>query len=355
MKFVLDAEQRLFGETLDKLLAGAGTPGAVRAWAAGQPGPGLALWRSLAGAGVFALAVPESAGGAGPLPVELVTAFHELGRHAAPGPLAETVAAAVLLDRLGGGTAARGSPGSRGPGTAGSGEDRDRGLAGSAAGWLPRIAEGGAVVSLALPPAVPYALDADVADLVLVVDGDELREAAPGTAMTSLDPARRLFPVTAGAVLASGPQVRRAAAAACDMGALACAAQSVGVGRRLLEVTVEYAAARRQFGRPIGEFQAVKHHLAGVLVDLEYARPLVHGAALSYGSPDFPREVSAAKAAASEAAYAAARIALQVHGAIGYTDEYDASLWIRKARALYSAWGSPAGHRARVIASLTTG
>ncbi|GIH93410.1 acyl-CoA dehydrogenase family protein [Planobispora siamensis] len=338
MKFVLDAEQRLFGETLDKLLAGAGTPGAVRAWSAGEPEPGLALWRSLAGAGVFALAVPESAGGAGPLPVELVTAFHELGRHAAPGPLAETVAAAVLLDRLGG-----------------PGEDRDRGFTEFAAGWLPRIAGGAAVVSLALPPAVPYALDAGVADLVLVVDGDELREAAPGTPMTSLDPARRLCRPAPGAVLATGPEVRRAAAAAYGMGVLACAAQLVGVGRRLLEVTVEYAAARRQFGRPVGEFQAVKHHLADVLVGLEYARPLVHGAALSYGSPDFPRDASAGKAAASEAAYAAARIALQVHGAIGYTDEYDPSLWIRKARALHSAWGSPADHRARVIASLTTG
>ncbi|MFC4059195.1 acyl-CoA dehydrogenase family protein [Planomonospora corallina] len=329
MKFILDAEQRLFGETLDKLLAGAGTPAVIRAWAAGDAGPGLALWRSLAEAGVLALAVPEAAGGAGPLPVELVTAFHELGRHAVPGPLAETVAAAELLARLGDG--------------------------GPAAEWLPRIAEGSAAVSLVLPPAVPYALDAGVAAAVWAVDGDRLHAAVPGTARSSLDPSRRLFPVTAGAVLASGPRVRAAAGAACDLGALACAAQLAGLGRRLLEVTVEYATARHQFGRPIGAFQAVKHHLADVLVGLEYARPLVHGAALAYGSPDFPRDVSAAKAAASEAAYAAARTALQVHGAIGYTDEYDLSLWIRRVRALRTAWGSPADHRARVMACLTGG
>ncbi|GGT05281.1 putative acyl-CoA dehydrogenase FadE [Planobispora rosea] len=346
MKFVLDAEQRLFGETLNKLLAGAGTAGAVRARAAGDPEPGRALWRSLAGAGVFALAVPEAAGGAGPLPVELVTAFHELGRHAVPGPLAETVAAAGLLARLDAGTGR------------GSGRGDDAG--GLAAAWLPRIAEGTAVVSLALPPAVPYALDADTADLVLVVDGDELRTAAPGAALTSLDPARRLFPVAAGAAeagtaLACGPAVRAAAAAAFDLGALACAAQLTGVGRRLLEVTVEYAMTRRQFGRPIGSFQAVKHRLADVLVALEHTRPLVHGAALAYGSPDFPRDVSAAKAAASDAAHAAAGSALQVHGAIGYTDEYDLSLWIRKARALRSAWGSPAAHRSRVLSCLTGG
>ncbi|WP_182908495.1 acyl-CoA dehydrogenase family protein [Microbispora sp. H13382] len=326
MRFVLDAEQRLFGETLGKLLTEAAVPGVVRDWATGRRERGLALWRSLADAGVFAVAVPESAGGAGPLPVELVTAFHELGRHGAPGPYAEAVAAAVLLDRLG-----------------------DEAIAGR---WLPAIAEGTALVTLALPPAVPYALDADAAGLALLVDGGRLCAAVPGGVRASLDPARRLFPVTPGEVLAEGPRVAAAAAEAYDMGVLACAAQLVGTGRRLLEVSVDYARTRRQFGRPIGEFQAVKHHLADALVGLEYARPLVHGAALAYGTPDFARDVSAAKAAAAEAAYAAAKIALQVHGAIGYTDEYDPSLLIRRARALYTAWGSPSDHRARVVASL---
>jgi alkylation response protein AidB-like acyl-CoA dehydrogenase len=363
VKFILDAEQKLFGETLDKLLSAAGTPGVARDWAAGTHGPGLALWRSLAGAGVFALAVPESAGGAGLLPVELVTAFGEIGRHGVPGPYAETVAVAVLLARLGSGPLP--------------------------AAWLPRIAEGSAIASLALPPAVPYALDTDAADVVLTVDGGTLRSAIPGPMHTSLDPARRLFSVTAGdpagtstagtstagtgvvgvaRAEAAGPGVAgagvagagvagagvaAAAAEAYDMGGLMCAAQLAGIGDRLLEVTVDYAKTRRQFGRPIGEFQAVKHHLANAYVTLEYARPLVYGAALAYGSPDFPREVSAAKAATSDATYLASRIALQVHGAIGYTDEYDLSLLIRKARALRTAWGSPAAHRARVIASLT--
>ncbi|MGW5263935.1 acyl-CoA dehydrogenase family protein [Microbispora sp. NPDC004025] len=337
MRFVLDAEQRLFGETLGKLLAEAAVPGVVRDWAAGRRERGLALWRSLAEAGVFAVAVPRYAGGAGPLPVELVTAFHELGRHGVPGPYAETVAAAVLLDRL---------P-DRLPGRLG-----DEALAGR---WLPAIAEGTALVTLALPPAAPYAPDADAADLALLADGGRLCAAVPGEMRASLDPARRLFPVAPGEVLAEGPRVAAAAAEAYDMGVLVCAAQLVGTGRRLLEVSVDHAKARRQFGRPIGEFQAVKHHLADALVGLEYARPLVHGAALAYGTPDFARDVSAAKAAASEAAYAAAKIALQVHGAIGYTDEYDPSLLIRRARALHTAWGSPSDHRARVMAALTRG
>ncbi|TDD60328.1 acyl-CoA dehydrogenase [Actinomadura darangshiensis] len=297
MRFVLSAEQRMFGETLRKVLAGGAK--AARSWAAGDTGPGRELWAAVAEAGVFAVAVPEESGGAGLLPVELVVAMEELGRAAAPGPYVETLAAAELLG---------GSP------------------------WLPRIAEGEAIVSLA----VPHALDADVADLVLTVDGVERQ---PGEALTSLDPARRLFRVEGGAGFT-------------ELGALLCAAQQVGLGQALLDVSVEYAKTRQQFGRPIGEYQAIKHHLASAMVELEFARPLLYGAALSYGTPDFARDASAAKAAASEASYGLAKTALQVHGAIGYTDEYDPSLWIRKARALYSAWGSVAEHRARVMSAV---
>ncbi|GAA4073054.1 acyl-CoA dehydrogenase family protein [Actinomadura miaoliensis] len=320
MKFVLDAEQRLFGETLHKLLAEADTPSAIRAWGAGDAAPGRALWRSVAETGVFALAVPEAYDGAGVLPVELVTAAYELGRHAVPGPFVETLAAAVLIDGLGDGE--------------------------PAARWLPRVAAGEAMISLARP----YALDADVADLVVTVADDAPpRTARPAARRPGIDPARRLFEVVPDAPLGSGTD---ATARAVDLATLLCASQQLGVGRALLDVSVEYARTRRQFGRAIGEFQAVKHHLADALVGLEFARPLVHGAALSYGTEDFPRDVSAAKAAAAEASYATAKIALQVHGAIGYTDEYAPSLWIRKARALYSAWGAPADHRARVMRSL---
>ncbi|MBX6767583.1 MAG: acyl-CoA/acyl-ACP dehydrogenase, partial [Actinomadura rubrobrunea] len=302
MRFVLDAEQRLFADTLDKLLAEADTPAAIRAWAAGDAAPGRALWRSLAETGVFALAVPESHGGAGALPVELVTAAFELGRHAVPGPFVETLAGAALIDGLG-----------------------DDALA---AAWLPRVAAGDAMISLARP----YALDADVADLVVsVADDGPPRIARPAAMRSGVDPARRLFEVRADAPLAAGPDAARATAAAVDLAALLCAAQQLGVGRALLDVSVEYAKTRRQFGRAIGEFQAVKHHLANALVQLEFARPLVYGAALSYGTADFPRDVSAAKAAAAEASYTTAKIALQVHGAIAYTDEYAPSLWIRKA------------------------
>ena len=103
---------------------------------------------------------------------------------------------------------------------------------------------------------------------------------------------------------------------------------------------------RRQFGREIGSYQAIKHALADVRIALDFARPLVHGAALGEIS------ASAAKVACADAAYLASRTALQVHGAIGYTQEFDLSIWITKVRALVTAWGTPAHHRARVLEGL---
>ena len=99
---------------------------------------------------------------------------------------------------------------------------------------------------------------------------------------------------------------------------------------------------RRQFGREIGSYQAIKHALADVRIALDFARPLVYGAALGEISN------SAAKVAAADAAYLAARTGLQVHGAIGYTAEFDLSIWITKIRALVGAWGTPAWHRGRL-------
>lgn len=327
MRFALDAEQTAFGRSLDRMFAAADTPSAVRAWARGEHGPGRALWRRAADAGVFTLAAPGAFGGVGPLPVELGVAFVELGRHCVPGPLVETVAVTALLTRL-----------------AAAGE------AAPAKEWVPRVCAGRARVTLAAPAAGPYALDADAADAVFVVTGG--RDAGPevllapghGPVRPSVDPARRLaLPATGGEPLAAGPAVREAAAHAGLWAAFATAAQALGVGHALLDRTVAHAGRRVQFGAAIGSFQAVKHRLADALIGLEFARPLLHGAAvaLAAGSPGVRAEVAAAKAAACDAAYAAARTALQVHGAIGYTSEYDLSLWLGKARALRQAWGSP--------------
>ena len=144
-------------------------------------------------------------------------------------------------------------------------------------------------------------------------------------------------------------------ARAYEFGALATAAQLIGTGQALLDAAVDYAKQRAQFGRLIGSYQAIKHKLADVHIALELARPLVYGAALSLAdrSPDTARDVSAAKASASDAALLAARSALQTHGAIGFTAEHDLSLWLLRVQALRPAWGDPATHRRRVLEALT--
>lgn len=250
-------------------------------------------------------------------PVDLVVVFEELGHHAIAGPLVETLVVAPAL--LGGGEAGAG-------GGAGSGGGAGRGTG----SW-----------SVAFPPHVPHAVEAD---RYLLVEGDTLREASPTTELTSIDPTRRLFELTAGPVIATDVPSGHAF----NLGVLTCSAQLLGLGRALLEMTTAHALARAQFGRPIGSFQAVKHHLANVLIGLELARPLVFGAAVTMTT----RDVSAAKVAASDAAWQAARTALQVHGAIGYTAEHELSRFLLQTRALRTAWGSPSMHRARVLEAL---
>ncbi|WP_118082718.1 acyl-CoA dehydrogenase family protein [Streptomyces sp. CC0208] len=331
MRFLLDAEQREFAASLNSMLTAADTPSVVRDWSRGDHDSGRALWGRIAGAGVFALAVPEAYEGLGPRPVELAVAFVELGRHAVPGPLVETVTAATLLTAL---------------------DDT-----GPAKRLLPALASGEAVATVTTGS---YALDADVAEVRLAISDagewglvtqfpaplKDLRPHSAPPAHPSLDPARRLFPLpTGGQPLATGPQVAAATARALTTARLTTAAQALGVGLALLDRTVSYVRQRTQFGVPIGSFQAVKHQLADVKIALEFARPLVLGAALTMTRED----VAAAKVTACEAAYRAARTALQLHGAIGYTAEYDLSLWLTKARALRTAWGSPDECRATVL------
>jgi alkylation response protein AidB-like acyl-CoA dehydrogenase len=312
MRFLLTGEQRAFARSLDALLTAADAPSAARSWSVGDTAAGRALWSRIAEAGVFALAIPEAYEGVGPLPVDLAVAFIELGRHAVPGPVVETVLAAALLS---------GAPEPGGQ-------------------LLPRLASGKSLATVA----APYALDGDTADVVLALRDGEVWE-VPGVreVRRSLDPARRLAtPLPGGAPLCRVPPD------AVLWARLATAAQALGVGLALLEKTVTYVGQRVQFGVPIGSFQAVKHRLADAKTALEFARPLLFGAALSMS----PADVAAAKVAACEAAYATARTALQSHGAIGYTCEYDLSLWLTKARALRTAWGTPQECRAAVLDGL---
>jgi len=322
------SERDQFAGALHDLLGGAGVPAAARRWADGDLTPGLALWRRLARLGVSALAVPEKWGGLGASPLDLVVACEELGHHALPGPVAESLAAVpTLLAAL-----------------------EDTGVCGE---WLAGLAAGDLIAALAMPPRLPFAADAGAAGLVLLAKDGTVYRARLGATHRSVDPARSLSEVHGGEVLAR--HATAATIAALDLGALACSAQLLGAGRALLEASVRHGSVRVQFGRPVGAFQAVKHKLADVAIGLEFARPLLDAAAVALGESHgtAARDISAAKVACADAAYRAARAALQVHGAIGYTAEHDLSLWLAKVRALVPAWGSQAEHRARVVAGLT--
>jgi alkylation response protein AidB-like acyl-CoA dehydrogenase len=329
MRFALSPEQLDFGTSVRKLLDAGRTPAAVRAWSAGDPRPGRSLIRQLAGAGVLGLAVEEQHGGLGAEPIDLVVAFLEIGRAAAPGPLVETAAAIPAL--------LQGLP--------------DAGLAGR---WLSGFADGAALgtVAFASPDQSTIALDADTAEVVLIANGNQLFVAHRTGLVRSVDPARRLFTVAPDEMVADGEQVSDAIAVAFDTGALAAAAQLLGAGRALLDAATGYAKQRKQFGKPIGEFQAVKQKLADVLIGLDLAEPLLFRAALTMAETTRSRDVSAAVIACGDAAHQAARAALQVHGAIGYTAEYDLSLWLTKVTALRSAWGTTDLHRSRIARAL---
>ena len=339
------AEQEQFGAALHELLSAADVPGAARAWAAGDRAAGLAVWRQLAGLGVTGLAVPERHGGAGASPLDLVIACQELGHHAVPGPVAESLAAVPEL-------------------LAGLAAAPD--VAARCAGWLAALAGGELLGTLAALPRLPYAVNTEAAGLVLLAQGSAVWLAAPGaghqstghqsTGHQSVDGSRWLAEVHGTELLADGDAAAGAVRRAVQLGTLASAACLLGAGRALLEASVRHATQRAQFGRPIGAFQAVKHQLADVAIGLEFAQPLLDAAAVATGQgwATSRRDVSAAKVACADAAYRAARTALQVHGAIGYTEEHDLSLWLAKVRALVPAWGSQAEHRAVVLAAVTS-
>ena len=317
MRFVLDEQQHDFAASIDAALSAADVPGAVRSWAGGDTTPGRKVWARLAELGVTALVVSEEFDGLDAHPVDLVVACERLGRWCVPGPVTESIAVAPVLL---------------------AGDERCAALA---AGEL--------IATVALPPAVPRAVDADFAGLALLAADGEVGDAIAVERHSSVDPSRRLFDLAR-----SGQTHPADIARAFEFGALATAAQLIGAGQAMLDMSVAYAKQRTQFGRTIGSYQAIKHKLADVHIALDLARPLLYGAALSLAedSSDTVRDVSAAKAAASDAALLSARASLQTHGAIGYTAEHDLSQWLLRVQALRSAWGDPASHRRRVLEAL---
>jgi alkylation response protein AidB-like acyl-CoA dehydrogenase len=305
-------------------------------------GPAVGLvrdaWRKLAATGAVGTLVKEDAGGLGLDETCLVPVLEEAGRSGLPGPVAETMAVAAPM-------LAEAPRVSR---------------------YLDGVLSGEVAVTATLTGAprrdggllVPYGQQAD---LIVLGAGDGVRlyerDDLPLEACAATDGSRGLARLaaapdpSAGTLLTEDPAVIDAA---WQRGALATAALLNGLSARMLDITVGYVKQREQFGKPIGSFQAIKHALADALVAVEFARPaaLAAGWALAGGERDAAAGVSMAKVLAADAAGLVARTAIQCHGAIGYTTEYDLHLFAKRAWALIPAWGSPQWHRDRLAVHL---
>ncbi len=295
MRFSLDDEQVAFRDALRAVFDKECSPAVVRA--AWDPAAPLdrTVWTTLDSLGALSVFVD---GG----PVFATLLAEEAGRAALPFPIVETVFAAAPFD------------------------------------------VGAQLVATDLGgPIVAHASDADV---LLLHDEAGLHLVAPGDVQLERGRDRRRVPPGCPHHELGRRHARRSPMSRprTHRGALGAAAQLIGLSERMLTMTVEYAKERQQFGVPIGSFQAVKHQLADALKDLTFARPAVRRAAVTMAD----RDISMAKAMASDAAETVGRIALQAHGAIGYTVEYDLHLFLKRAWALSRTWGTAAAHRNRV-------
>jgi alkylation response protein AidB-like acyl-CoA dehydrogenase len=331
------------------------------------------LWRVLAAdLGAAGLLIPEANGGAGASYREVAVVAEETGRAVAPVPFlgSAAVATAALLS----------AGGSRGSSPRASTAGDDELLAALAAGTTTAVL----AIPFAAGPAAPaptarigssppgdtgYRLsgtvagiaDALPADLLLVpADGVPYglyavpaREAGVSLApVVSLDMTRQLADLTLdgarGRRVASGDAARQAVAAALAAGAAVLASEQLGVAERCLEMTVTYLKERRQFARPIGSFQALKHRVADVWVGVTQARAAARYAAAcqAEGDPDAPVAVALAKAACSDIAVRAAQECLQLHGGIGFTWEHPCHLYLKRAKSSSIGFGTADRYRA---------
>jgi alkylation response protein AidB-like acyl-CoA dehydrogenase len=333
MHVALTFDQLARRDATASFLAAACTTADVRATWHAPTAVSRERWRGLADLGLTSLTIPESLGGLGATDLDLVVLLEEAGYVALPEPVSAAAAAAALLAEVSSDAAAR---------------------------WLPGLVSGAHVVTLGLSTE-PYVAHADAADVIVSLDDaaavrvleprDVRLAAQPGIdgswRMHRVEQQRAVVP------LACDP---KAAARATARAALYAAAELVGVGRRSLDESVAYAKQRHQFGRPIGSYQALKHRLADDWIALEFARPLVWRAAwsIAHDVPDATLHVSAAKAAAGDAALRAARSAVHVHGALGYTFECDVQLFVKRALTLAATHGSARAHRRRIASVLRT-
>ncbi len=333
MDFTFTDDQLTFREAVSRFLMVEAAPEMLREIWETDSGRSPELRKNIADQGLTALSVPEDCGGLGMDDVAWALMTQELGYYAIPDSLADAAYVATgLLSALPAGTAERET-------------------------WLGRIAEGSIRIAVD-HPVNPLLADANPADLLLLANGDEVhvvaRSAVKVEANASIDLSRRLGKVSwtpsAATLLAEGEAGRALWAQTLNRGALSVAGQMLGLAQRMLDLSVDYVAQRKQFGKPIGSFQAVKHHLADVATQIEFAKPVLYRAAyaLAHQEAGVDARVSHAKLACGEAAWVAARKGIQVHGAMGYTWEVDLQMFMKRAWALDASWGDRGLHKSRI-------
>jgi alkylation response protein AidB-like acyl-CoA dehydrogenase len=364
--FSYSPEQEELRASVRKFLVQYSSREAVRAQIDSEAGYDDDVWRQMAGQmGLPSLAIPEEYGGSGFGPAELGIVLEEAGRALLCSPYFATVALA-------------------GQALTGCADEAAKRR------WLPAIASGAltATVAVAEEPgswdlaatatrATPkgdgwvldgtktFVIDGHTADLVLVIARTDsglglfaVAGDAAGLArhrLEALDLTRRVarleFTGTP-ATLASGPgDATEALYHVLDLVYAAASVEQVGGAHRCLDMAVDYAKLRVQFGRPIGSFQAVKHKCADMLVEVESARSAAYyaiGVAAEGPADELPSAAALAKAYCSEAYTHTAKENIQVHGGIGFTWEHDAHLYLRRAKSSELLFGAPAEHRKRL-------
>lgn len=334
MDFTFSEDQLLFQETVADFLRKEHTPESIRrSWETGADANAetASLWPQFVEMGLTALTVPEQFGGMGMSVLDFVLLAQEAGYVALGEPLVHNAVVAVPLIAAIGGELAE--------------------------SMLPQIASGEAKVAVGL--SVNGLIEqASSAELLIVEREGKLYTLPPSaatlTANPSVDPGRQLFSVdfdsAAANCVAEGDRAAELIELAFNLGALATAAQALGLAQRMVDLSVAYTSERKQFGVPIGSFQAVKHHMANVAYQLEYARTPVYRAAYSLSTthPRAAEHVSHAKLVACEVAELAAKNSIQVHGAMGYTWEVDLHIFMKRAWALAGSYGSAGLHKRRI-------
>jgi alkylation response protein AidB-like acyl-CoA dehydrogenase len=349
--FELTEEQAALREVSRGMLAVSCPPQLVRSLASAGKDTDDKLWQRGAELGWIGLAVPEEHDGAGAGLVELCLAAEEIGRAAAPGAFADSALIALALARAG-------QPGLV-PAIAGGDLKASLAHHGSVAGSYDGsdLVLGGRATAVQAAAAADWLLVTAASDrgrrLVLLE-----RERASVEPRRTLDETRRWYDVVLDGIRVRAADVVTAAEPEIgwltDAAAVLTAADSLGVGERLLEMTVGYVKVREQFGRPLGSFQSVKHKVTDMLTTLKGARAATYYAAMALdaGVPEATAASSAAKAFTAAGVAALAGEALQAHGGIGFTWEHDLHLYLRRAKVNEMLYGSAAEHYERLVSLL---